>query len=85
MSYISPTTWVLYGLAGSQLCDSEVPFVTEGGAGAAANITVGEFVQEFFGYEPDFIWWCPLIVFAYISFFRGASVLIFSYVSYQRR
>jgi len=83
MSYVSPTTWILYGLGGSQLADSQVPFIPA--TGSAPQGTVGDFVQSYFGYHPDFIWWCPLIILAYIMFFRGASVVIFSYVSFNKR
>jgi ABC-type multidrug transport system ATPase subunit/ABC-type multidrug transport system permease subunit len=81
MARISPTTWILYGLGATQLADSDVPLDKLG----AANITVGEYVQEFWGYNPDFAWWCILIVFAYIAFFRAVTVLALSYVSYNKR
>ena len=80
MARISPTTWILYGLGASQLADSEVPL--EGYPGAT---TVGEFVSNFWGYDYGFVWWCPLIVFAYVAFFRLVSVLSLSYISYNKR
>ena len=80
MSRISPTTWILYGLGASQLADSDV--ILEGYPGST---TVGEFVSNFWGYDYGFVWWCPLIVFAYVAFFRVAAVLSLSYISYNKR
>lgn len=80
MARISPTTWILYGLGGSQLADSNVPLTGYPGAN-----TVGEFVTTFWGYDYGFVWWCPLIVLAYIVFFRACSVLSLTFISYNRR
>lgn len=90
MNRVSPTTWVLYGLGGSQLADSNVPLVPSqssisSASGAVPAETVGEFTQQFFGYSPGFIWWCPLIIFAYIIFFRLGTGLMLSFVNYQKR
>jgi len=81
--YISPTSWILYGLGGSQLADSQVPYQPP--SGQAPTITVGEFVQEFFGYDPGFIWWCPLILFGFVVVLRTSSALVFSYVNFNKR
>ena len=83
LARLSPTTWILYGLAGSQLADSEVPFSQ--GSGQNATTTVGAFVKDFFGYDYGFIWWCPLIVFAYVLAFRLGTSFLASYVSFNKR
>jgi hypothetical protein len=79
-SYASPTTWIIYGLAGTQLADSTVEL--EGVAGAQE---VGAFVQSFFDYDPGFVWWCMLIVACYCLAFRLIAVLMLRFVSYQKR
>lgn len=83
MSRISPTTWILYGFGATQLADSDVPLELNGQP--LQNQTVGSYVQEFWGYDPGFAWWCILIVFAYIVFFRTVTVLSLAYVSYNKR
>lgn len=92
MNRLSPTTWVLYGLGGSQLADSTVPLIAGntlvGSSSETATVgasTVGTFTEDYFGYDSDFIWWCPLILFAYVLFFRFGSGLALSFVNYQRR
>ena len=79
---ISPTTWILYGLGGSQMSNSEVPFSASGGTPTS---TVGQFVTSFWGYEYGFIWWCPLILLAYVLFFRASTALLMSHVSFNKR
>lgn len=53
------TTWILYGLVGSQLCDKDNPI-----EGFSGTTTVSQFMEASFGYEWDMIWWCCLIVLA---------------------
>lgn len=81
MSRISPTSWVLYGFGATQLADSNVPLA----APLRQNQTVGSYVQEFWGYDPNFSWWCILIIFAYVAFFRTVASLSLVYISYARR
>ena len=83
MSRISPTTWILYGFGATQLADSDVPLDKNGPV--ETNTTVGSYVQNFWGYDPGFAWWCILIVFAYIVFFRVVTVVALSHVSWSRR
>lgn len=86
MSRISPTTWILYGLGASQLADSTVPIEeTASSESGSSYVTVGDFVTGFWGYDYGFIWWCPLIIFTYIVFFRVVAVLALNYVSYNKR
>lgn len=83
MSRISPTTWILYGFGATQLADSDVPLELNGQP--LPNQTVGSYVQDFWDYDPGFAWWCILIVFAYIVFFRTVTVLSLAFVSYNKR
>ncbi|PNH10990.1 Pleiotropic drug resistance protein 1, partial [Tetrabaena socialis] len=48
---LSPTTWVLYGLAADQLGSNTTPFVFPGGA---KDATVSGFLESTFGYRFDF-------------------------------
>eukprot|EP00887_Chlorella_sp_A99_P006759 scaffold3.g6759.t1 len=117
MNRISPTTWILEGLACSQLCDQEIP-MQAGGAGGQSRgrlpgraarararasssapssrlltpfvraphptpsglptpppsqdfsgqtTTVSAFVSDYFTWEFSMIWWCTLIVFAFMA------------------
>jgi len=75
-----PTYWVMYGLGASQLADSQVPML-----GYIENISVGDFISTFFGYNYGFIWWCALIVFAYVAFFKACAMLALAYIRYDRR
>ncbi|KAG2439064.1 hypothetical protein HYH02_006591 [Chlamydomonas schloesseri] len=79
---ISPTTWVLYGLAVDQLGDNTN---TLKGAGIPAGTTVSSFLQSYFGYDYDFRFWCLLIVVAYVVFFRSMGIVALRYVSFLKR
>ena len=85
LSRASPTTWILYGMGASQMADSNVPFLSTNPNSTAPAGTIGDFVENFFGYDYGFIWWCPLIVLAYCVFFRVGTGLLLSYVSFNRR
>lgn len=79
MNRISPTTWVIYGLGCSQMCDSQAAIVEYN------NETVSQLLKQEFGYEFDFIWWCVLIVAAYAIFFRFMAMLMLAKVNFQKR
>jgi ABC-type multidrug transport system ATPase subunit/ABC-type multidrug transport system permease subunit len=79
MNRISPTTWVIYGLGCSQMCDSEAVMTDAG------NQTVKEFLDTTFGYQESMVWWCVLIVAAFFLFFRFSSVLMLKFVNFQKR
>ncbi|KAL4527487.1 hypothetical protein Ndes2526B_g08823 [Nannochloris sp. 'desiccata'] len=81
LSRASPTTWILYGMGASQMADSQVQ-LQQPYSGAT---TIGGFVNVYFGYDYGFIWWCPLIVLAYVVFFRGMAAVFMSYVSFNKR
>ncbi|KAL4442124.1 hypothetical protein ABPG77_011385 [Micractinium sp. CCAP 211/92] len=82
MNRLSPTTWTLWGLVGSQLCDRDDVQMTGFGG---QTISVSVFMEEAFGYTFDMVWWCTLIVFAYCIFFRLSSTLLLRFVNFQRR
>jgi ABC-type multidrug transport system permease subunit len=84
MNRVSPTTWMIYGLATSQLGDSTAPLVVPG-AVVQKEQTVGQFMTSTFGYDFDFIWWCVAIVAAYCVFFRVGAALALRFISFQRR
>ena len=70
MNRISPTTWSLYGLAGSQLSDRGDVYINVYGT---STVPVSTFIVDSFGYEWSMIWWCVAILFAYCAFFRSES------------
>lgn len=75
-----PTYWIMYGLGASQLADSQVPML-----GYPESISVGEFISTFFGYSYSFIWWCVLIVFAFVACLKVCAILALTYVRYDHR
>ena len=77
---VSPTSWILEGLSCVQLCDSTVPLTGGGG-----NATVQSFVNEYFGFSYNMIWWCVLIIFGYCLFFRALATIFLAKVNYQKR
>lgn len=81
MNRISPTTWILYGLSCSQLCDREVPMSNLNGQ----PTTISAFVDSFFGWESGMIWWCTLIVAGFAIFFRVVAALAVNFINFQRR
>ena len=86
LNRLSPTSYILEGLAGSQMADSDVPFeITAADGTTSIDGTVGEFVQDFFGYDKTFVKYTPLIVLAYVVAFRLGTSLLLSYVSFHRR
>lgn len=52
---------------------------------SGSDIYLPDFMRAYFGWDFAMIWWCVLIVFAYCIFFRTASVILLSKVSYLRR
>lgn len=75
-----PSTWLLYGVAGSQLADSSA-----GVACGGATVSVEQYMRAVFGYERALVPYMPLIVLAYIMFFRLAGILSLKHVNYLRR
>jgi hypothetical protein len=78
---IVPTTWVLYGLGVTQLGDRENTFQPTVGPAT----TVKAFMKDFFGYEFGFAWWCILIVFGYVLFFRLLGAAALRYLNFVKR
>ncbi|KAG2432130.1 hypothetical protein HXX76_009056 [Chlamydomonas incerta] len=79
---ISPTTWVLYGLAVDQLGDNNTPIEAPG---LPADATVSSWLESYFGYSYDFRFWCLLIVVAYVVFFRSMGIVALRYISFLKR
>lgn len=47
--------------------------------------TVGQYMEDFFGFEYDFRWWCVLILLVFIMFFRVAAMIVLKFVNHQKR
>ncbi|KAF6263806.1 ABC-2 type transporter-domain-containing protein [Scenedesmus sp. NREL 46B-D3] len=65
-----PTTWVLYGLGVSQLGDVTDQLVQFAGR----RMPVSSFTKMLFDFDYDMRWWCLVIVFGYVVFFRVTSI-----------
>ncbi|GBF90608.1 ABC transporter G family member protein [Raphidocelis subcapitata] len=76
-----PNTWILYGVASSQLGDSTATVLVPG----RPPTTAGALLEALFGYEYGMRWWCVLIVAANMLFYRVASILVLRYKSFLRR
>lgn len=81
MNRIVPTTWILEGLAGSQLGDVNNLHIYYNGQLS----TVADFMSDYFAYDYSRIWWDCLIVLAYVLFFRLAATVLLMFVSFQKR
>ena len=75
-----PSTWLLYGVAGSQLADS--PATVEFGGRTA---TVEQYMLEVFAYDRRLVPYMPLIVLVYVLFLRLLGILSLRYINYLRR
>jgi hypothetical protein len=120
LNYISATTYVIHGLAASQLGQEEKLIVVPGvfnslcrrTAWALSFIyiwlchqqldchvgypgcsqrqvercpTVRVYLDEYFGYEYSFRWWCVLILFGFIVVFRVASMIVLKVINHEHR
>lgn len=65
MNKITPTTYILYGMAVSQLGDNETVMDS-----VNDPKTVKDFMKDRFGYDYDFRWWCVGILLLFIVVFR---------------
>lgn len=80
MNRITPTTYIIYGLTISQLGDNETPINAFG-----VETTVKRFLDDRFGYEFDFRWWCVVILFAFLIAFRLIAVAALKSFNFQKR
>jgi hypothetical protein len=81
LNRVVPATWVLYGLAGSQLADrSDVPLVF-----GSETTSVGAFMGSAFGMYSGFVPYTLLIMLGHILFVRVTSVLALRYLNFLRR
>ena len=77
----SPSTWILYGLAVSQLGNRD-----DNVKGFDGNNTViRNFLRDYFGYRFEFRWFAVLIIAAYLVAFRVLAMLALKFMSFQRR
>lgn len=77
-----PPTWMIYGLAASQLGDNFSPIK---GPGLAPGSTVSSYLENVYGYEYGFRWWALLIVASYTAGFTVLAVVFLKYVSFLKR
>jgi hypothetical protein len=81
MNRISPPTWILYGLGTSQLGDNYEIITGPDGQ----ETTVSAFIQDFYGYDFDFIWQAWLIVLAFAVGFKIIGAISLRYISHDKR
>lgn len=81
LNRVVPATWILYGLAGSQLATkSDHPAIFDGQA-----TTVSDIMRRVFGIESRLVPWTLVIVLAHIIFVRVTSILALRYLNFLRR
>jgi hypothetical protein len=76
-----PSTWVLYGLAASQLAGRDDVALEFGGQVS----TVSAFMGSAFGMYSGFVPYTLLIMVGHILFVRVTSVLALRYLNFLRR
>lgn len=76
-----PTTWVIYGIAATQLGNNVMPFIAPDGS----ETTVAAYMEAEWGYRYDMRWPCIAIVCAYIVFLRVLSVVALKTLNWQVR
>ncbi|KAK9829450.1 hypothetical protein WJX72_005937 [[Myrmecia] bisecta] len=84
LNRISPTTWCIYALAVDQLGDSPQT-VTAFINGSQQTVTVGKFMEEYFGYKYSFKWYAVLILGGFILVFRILAAVALKTISFERR
>jgi hypothetical protein len=88
---LTPTSYVLAGLATSQFGESEVLVITSSTstptstASADGLMPLNEFIEEFYSFDKSMMWWDLLIVATYCVFFRVAAAFMLRYVNYLKR
>lgn len=81
LNRVIPATWILYGLAGSQLAGKTAhPAVFAGG-----ETTVSDLMSRVFGIERRLVPWTLVIMVAHILFVRVTSILALRYLNFLRR
>eukprot|EP00192_Tetraselmis_astigmatica_P001759 CAMPEP_0117657340 /NCGR_PEP_ID=MMETSP0804-20121206/5278_1 /TAXON_ID=1074897 /ORGANISM="Tetraselmis astigmatica, Strain CCMP880" /LENGTH=1545 /DNA_ID=CAMNT_0005463787 /DNA_START=295 /DNA_END=4932 /DNA_ORIENTATION=- len=84
----TPSTWLIYSLAASQMGDSNslvLPVGTNASDIAAGAVKLSVYMEEDFGYSFDFRWYSLLIAFAFLLFFRITSTLALRYINFANR
>lgn len=65
MNKATPTTYIMYGITASQFGDNDTKINAFGKA-----VPVKEYIEDLFGYEYSFRWWCVAILLLFIVVFR---------------
>lgn len=81
MYWITPLSYTLYALAVSQLGDSDALITLE----VEGEMPVSQFLEDSFGFKYSFRWWCVLILFAFVLFFRFGSVMALLRLNFSSR
>lgn len=81
MYWITPLSYTLYALAVSQLGDSDEPITLAIGG----SVPLSQFLEDSFGFEYSFRWWCVLILLAFVLFFRLGSVVALLRLNFSSR
>lgn len=80
-TYVNPVAWSLYGLLASQLGNIQATIIDFTGQ----EISVADFLTDRFGYHYSMVGPIVAILFAYVLFFRGLSVLFLTRINFQKR
>lgn len=80
-TYVNPVQWTLYGLLASQLGNVQAEIVNFSGQ----IISVGDFMEERFGYYYSMVGPIIAILFGYVLFFRALSILFLTRINFQNR
>jgi hypothetical protein len=80
-TYVNPVQWTLYGLLSSQLGNVQAMIVNFSGE----EVSVADFMVERFGYDYSMVGPIVAILFGYVLFFRGLSILFLTRINFQNR
>ena len=80
--YASPTSWTLWGTVTSQLGDVENEFLIDM---SGNQVSVAQFVRDFFGFRHDWVGYTVLLLIAFILFFRVTAVWALCYLNFSKR
>eukprot|EP00899_Mesostigma_viride_P014234 jgi/Mesvir1/22811/Mv14223-RA.1 len=80
LNRISPSTWMLYGLISNQYGDNFAPMSVFG-----SMTTLSDFIDDTYGYQYQYRWWCLLGSFGYIVLYRLLAAVSFTKLNYNIR
>jgi hypothetical protein len=81
LNRLAPPTWMLYGLAASQLGNLGVDVVLVDGT----TQPVRQYLIDTYDYDYDFRWYCLLILAGFFVFCRVTSTLALRYLNFLKR